>query len=192
MFTSRAEYRLMLRYSNADERLVQTAQKHGLLSKQEIITIQNRLDLKHEIINTTKKSITRDGVDLFNLKQKIKIRDYIKRPEANLFSVLRSLQLVPKRKNIPRWSYSEIIDDSETEIKYEGYINRHLAEIKKISKSENLPIDKNIDFSSLSGLSSEAVEKLSFVRPQTLGQASRISGVSPADVSVLMVHLFPR
>ena len=96
------------------------------------------------------------------------------------------------RKNIPLWSYSEIVDDSETEIKYEGYINRHLAEIKKISKSENLPIDKNIDFSSLSGLSSEAVEKLSFVRPQTLGQASRISGVSPADVSVLMVHLFPR
>ena len=192
MFTSRAEYRLMLRYSNADERLVKIAQKHGLLSKQEISTIQNRLDLKREIINTTKKSITKEGVSLFNLKQKIKIREYIKRPEVNLFSVLRGLQLVPKRKNIPQWSFNEVVDDSETEIKYAGYINRHLAEIKKISQSEGFPIDKNIDFSTLVGLSNEAVEKLSFVRPQTFGQASRISGVSPADVSVLMVYLFPR
>ena len=192
MFTSRAEYRLMLRYSNADERLVQLAQKHGLLSKQEISTIQNRLNLKREIINTTKKSITKEGVSLFNLKQKIKIREYIKRPEVNLFSVLRGLQLVPKRKNIPQWSFNEVVDDSETEIKYAGYINRHLAEIKKISQSEGFPIDKNIDFSTLVGLSNEAVEKLSFVRPQTFGQASRISGVSPADVSVLMVYLFPR
>jgi tRNA uridine 5-carboxymethylaminomethyl modification enzyme len=192
MFTSRAEYRLMLRYSNADERLVKIAQKHGLLSKQEISTIQNRLDLKREIINTTKKSITKEGVSLFNLKQKIKIREYIKRPEVNLFSVLRGLQLVPKRKNIPQWSFNEVVDDSETEIKYAGYINRHLAEIKKISQSEGFLIDKNIDFSTLVGLSNEAVEKLSFVRPQTFGQASRISGVSPADVSVLMVYLFPR
>ncbi len=80
--------------------------------------------------------------------------------------------------------------DVETEIKYEGYIKRHLSEIQKISQNENLFIDKNTDYSAYSGLSSEAVEKLSLVKPETFGQACRISGISPADASVLMVYLF--
>ena len=83
----------------------------------------------------------------------------------------------------------EAIEDVETEIKYSGYIKRHLKEIEKTSQSEELLINKDLDYLSISGLSSEAKEKLSVVKPQTLGQASRVSGVSPADVSVLMLHL---
>jgi tRNA uridine 5-carboxymethylaminomethyl modification enzyme len=130
------------------------------------------------------------AVGLFSLKQKMKLEKYIKRPSVNLFSVLKDLNMVPKNKNLSTWSFGEVVDDAETDIKYEGYINRHLAEIKKITKNEDFKIEKSTDYSSFEGLSNEAVEKLSFVRPQTFGQATRISGVSPADVSILMVHLF--
>ena len=81
------------------------------------------------------------------------------------------------------------MDDVETEIKYDGYIKRHLKEIEKLEKNENLRIDKDINFNEFHGLSLEARQKLSVVRPETFGQASRISGVSPADISTLMVYL---
>ena len=80
----------------------------------------------------------------------------------------------------------------ETEIKYAGYIKRHLSEINKISKNENTPIVPDVDYTSFSGLSNEAIEKLSFIKPETFGQACRISGVSPSDVSVLMVYLLTK
>ena len=87
------------------------------------------------------------------------------------------------------WSFLEVLDDVETEIKYDGYIKRHLQEIRKLEKNENLKIDKKTEFNKLRGLSLEARQKLTAVRPETFGQASRISGVSPADVSTLMVYL---
>ena len=83
----------------------------------------------------------------------------------------------------------EVIDDVETEIKYDGYIKRHLKEIEKLEKNENLKIDENINFNELHGLSLEARQKLSVIRPETFGQASRISGVSPSDISTLMIYL---
>jgi NAD/FAD-utilizing enzyme apparently involved in cell division len=86
----------------------------------------------------------------------------------------------------------EVIEDVETEIKYGGYIKRHLREIEKASQSEGVLINKDLNYLSISGLSSEAKEKLSLVKPQTLGQASRVSGVSPSDVSVLMIYLGKR
>ena len=190
IFTSRAEYRLMLRYSNVEDRLFKKAVAHGLLTTSQIEQINQRIDLKNKIFNTTKKSLPSRAVDLFSLKQKMKLEKYIKRPSVNLFSVLKDLNMVPKNKNLSTWSFGEVVDDAETDIKYEGYINRHLAEIKKITKNEDFKIKKSTDYSSFEGLSNEAVEKLSFVRPQTFGQATRISGVSPADVSILMVHLF--
>ena len=83
----------------------------------------------------------------------------------------------------------EAIEDVETEIKYDGYIKRQLKEIERLAQSEKLLINKGLNYSSIFGLSSEAKEKLSTVKPQTLGQASRVSGVSPADISVLMLHI---
>jgi len=190
MFTSRAEYRLMLRYSNVDSRLFPLAKKYFLLSKKEEETILNRLQLKNAVFNTIKESLPREVLKPFNLKQKIKTKDYIKRPGVGLIPVLKKLNKTPKKNNVPSWCYNEVLNDVETDVKYEGYIKRHLSEIQKISQNENLPIDKNVDYSSYSGLSNEAIEKLSIVKPETFGQACRVSGVSPADISALMVYLF--
>ena len=190
MFTSRAEYRLMLRYSNVDSRLFPLAKKYFLLSKKEEETILNRLQLKNAVFNTIKGSLPSEVLKPFNLKQKIKTKDYIKRPGVGLIPVLKKLNKTPKKNNVPSWCYNEVLNDVETDVKYEGYIKRHLSEIQKISQNENLPIDKNVDYSSYSGLSNEAIEKLSIVKPETFGQACRVSGVSPADISALMVYLF--
>ena len=190
MFTSRAEYRLMLRYSNVDSRLFHLAKKHSLLSKTDQDTILKRAELRLAFVDTLNKSLPTEALTFFDLKQKIKTKDYIKRPSVRLSTVLQRLGRKPKNHGFPGWSYKEVLNDVETNVKYEGYIKRHLSEIQKASQSESLPIDKETDYSAYSGLSSEAVEKLSLVKPETFGQACRISGVSPADVSVLMVYLF--
>ena len=190
MFTSRAEYRLMLRYSNADSRLFPLAEKHSLLSKREQGTILKRTELRLAFFDALNESLPTESLKLFGLKQKIKTRDYIKRPGVHLSAVLQGLGREPNNSGVPEWCYKEVLSDVETDVKYEGYIKRHLSEIQKVAQSESLPIDKNTDYSAYSGLSSEAVEKLSLVKPETLGQACRISGVSPADASVLMIYLF--
>tara|TARA_B100000073_G_scaffold196746_1_gene162931 strand:- start:510 stop:2360 length:1851 start_codon:yes stop_codon:yes gene_type:complete len=189
MFTSRAEYRMMLRYSNAETRLYKVAKKHGLLSVEEKMVIEKRVKDRKTIEKLTNKSIKSDYLETLNIKQPLPIKDYIKRPEANLANTLKTTNLFPKTTSSETWSFLEVIDDVETAIKYTGYIKRHLKEIEKLEKNENLKIDKNINFNKLGGLSLEARQKLSFVRPETFGQASRISGVSPADVSTLMVYL---
>ena len=189
MFTSRAEYRMMLRYSNAETRLYESAKKHSLLSFEEKAVIEKRFKDRKNIKKLTSQSIKSDYLDTFNIKQSLPIKDYIKRPEANLFNTLKKTNLFPKTTNSETWSFLEVVDDTETEIKYDGYIKRHLKEIEKLEKNENLKIDKNINFNELHGLSLEARQKLSVVRPETFGQASRISGVSPADISTLMVYL---
>jgi len=190
MFTSRAEYRLMLRYSNVDSRLFPLAKKHSLLSKADQDTILKRAELRLAFVDTLNKSLPTEALTFFDLKQKIKTKDYIKRPSVRLSMVLQRLGRKPKNHGFPGWCYKEVLNDVETSVKYEGYIKRHLSEIQKASQSESLPIDKETDYSAYSGLSAEAVEKLSLVKPETFGQACRISGVSPADVSVLMVYLF--
>ena len=189
MFTSRAEYRMMLRYSNAETRLYESAKEHCLLSAEEKKVVEKRFKDRKNIKKLTNQSIKSDYLDAFNIKQSLPIKDYIKRPEANLFGTLKKTNLIPKKISSEAWSFLEVVDDVETEIKYDGYIKRHLKEIEKLEKNENLKIDKNINFNELHGLSLEARQKLSVVRPETFGQASRISGVSPADISTLMVYL---
>ena len=189
MFTSRAEYRMMLRYSNAETRLYESAKEHCLLSAEEKKVVEKRFKDRKNIKKLTNQSIKSDYLDAFNIKQSLPIKDYIKRPEANLFGTLKKTNLLPKKISSEAWSFLEVVDDVETEIKYDGYIKRHLKEIEKLEKNENLKIDKNIKFNELHGLSLEARQKLSVVRPETFGQASRISGVSPADISTLMVYL---
>ena len=187
MFTSRAEYRMMLRYSNTDERLFSIAKKNKLLSDSELSLINDRIKVKNKLRQFVCDSFSNDCVKEFGLKQKMPIREYIKRPAVSLFDTLTKVR---KNEKKPRPQIEkEIIEDVETEIKYAGYIKRHLKEIKKMGEKESLSINKNLDYYSISGLSSEAKEKMSAVKPQTLGQASRVSGVSPADVSVLMVYL---
>ena len=189
MFTSRAEYRMMLRYSNAETRLYESAKEHCLLSAEEKKVVEKRFKDRKNIKKLTNQSIKSDYLDAFNIKQSLPIKDYIKRPEANLFGTLKKTNLLPKKISSEAWSFLEVVDDVETEIKYDGYIKRHLKEIEKLEKNENLKIDKNTNFNEFRGLSLEARQKLSVVCPETFGQASRISGVSPADISTLMVYL---
>ena len=189
MFTSRAEYRMMLRYSNAETRLYESAKKHSLLSIEEKMVIEKRFKDRKNIKELTSQSVKSDYLDTFNIKQSLPIKDYIKRPEVSLLNTLKKTNLLPKTTNSETWSFLEVVDDVETEIKYDGYIKRHLKEIEKLQKNENLKINKNINFNTFHGLSLEARQKLSVVRPETFGQASRISGVSPADISTLMVYL---
>ena len=192
MFTSRAEYRMMLRYSNAETRLYEFAKKHFLLSEEEKGVVEKRHKDRKYIKKLTNQSIKSDYLNTFNIKQSLPIKDYIKRPEASLVRTLKKTNLFPKKTNSETWSFLEVLDDIETEIKYGGYIKRHLKEIEKLGKNENLKIDKNINFNEFHGLSLEARQKLSFVRPETFGQAGRISGVSPADISTLMVYLLKK
>ncbi len=189
MFTSRAEYRMILRYSNTDERLYSIAKRHKLLNDLELSIVDERIDKKNSVRKFIRKSLSNRAVRELGLKQKMPIKEYIKRPQASLLKILTETtgNWGAKTKHTP--TEEEIIEDVETEIKYGGYIKRHLKEIDKVAQSENVPINKVFDYFSISGLSSEAKEKLSLVRPQTLGQASRVSGVSPSDISVLMIHL---
>ena len=189
MFTSRAEYRMMLRYSNAETRLYESAKKHYLLSAKEKTVIERRIRDRKNIKKLTSQSVKSKNLSTFNIKQSLPIKDYIKRPEANLLSTLKKTNLLPKKTSSEAWSFLEVVNDVETEIKYNGYIKRHLKEIEKLEKNEKLKIDKNINFNEFRALSLEARQKLSAVRPETFGQASRISGVSPADISSLMVYL---
>ena len=189
MFTSRAEYRMMLRYSNTDERLCGIAKKHNLLTERELSLIGDRITTKEKLRKLIGESLSNNNIKEFGLKQKMPIREYIKRPGVSLFDTLIKTGKIKNLSRPHNHRENEAIEDVETEIKYSGYIKRHLKEIEKTSQSEELLVNKDLDYLSISGLSSEAKEKLSAVKPQTLGQASRVSGVSPADVSVLMLHL---
>ena len=188
MFTSRAEYRLMLRYSNTDERLISVAEKHSLLSAGALSRAHNRLDQKQSILNNFNTSISPS-----NLPKSVKIshstpaKTVLKRPECSIFDFPDNF--LSHSGELPTWSSNELLLDIEAEIKYEGYIKRHLNDLERQKRNESLEISNKLDYSVLAGLSNEAVEKLSFVRPETLGQAMRVSGVTPADISVLLVNL---
>ena len=169
------------------------AENHNLLSKRKLDVLEKRNSLRKKTTEATLDSIPNSKIGLFGLKHGLPINKYIKRPEAkNITKVLRSLDKLPKNSGVEGWVFNEVVEDIETNIKYEGYIQRHLAEIKKLSKNESVSISTNINYDRFSGLSNEAREKLNLVKPETLGQASRISGVSPADMSVLMVYLLPK
>ena len=192
MFTSRAEYRLLLRYSNIDLRLFGLAKKHKLLSEDKINTIEERLSLREEINESINYSLSGEHIKTFGLKQGMPIKTHIKKQGVSLYTVLKKLNLLPPRKKQAPWAYNEVLEDIETSIKYEGYIKRHELEIKKLIKNEKITIGKDIDYSGFKGLSNEAKEKLNIVKPETFGQASRVSGVTPADLSALMIYLLPK
>jgi tRNA uridine 5-carboxymethylaminomethyl modification enzyme len=164
MFTSRAEYRLLLREDNADFRLCEYGKKIGLLDDERYAIYRQRLAGFNEVLNFIKTS---EAGRLYNL---------LKRPSVSI-----------EQLNIKNYS-DEILKRVELYIKYEGYINRQREEVKKIKKFENYHLDKNIDYKRLSGLSIEVVEKLEKIKPETIYEASRISGMTPAALSVLLLH----
>ena len=192
MFTSRAEYRILLRYSNADDRLFSFSKTWSLLSNVDISTIEDRIKMRGQIRDSLSKSISLSDIKNIHIdnNQRGPANTFLKRPEIKIFDLPDDLFSFSLPSSIPSWSINEVFLDVEAEIKYSGYIKRHRDEIEKQKKNESLKIWNNFEYSNLPGLSLEAREKLTSVRPETLGQAMRVSGITPADISVLMVHIF--
>lgn len=191
LLTSRAEYRLLLRHDNADLRLTEIGHSMGLIpqdryerflsKKQAILTEIERL--KTTIIKPTKEvqEIIR-SVGGSELKDGIKGADLMRRPEMN-YGLIK--MMIPSTEVLTE----DIEEQVEIQLKYEGYIEKSLAQVHKMSKMEDKKIPDNIDYDAINSLASEARQKLKNVRPLSVGQASRISGVNPADVSILLVYL---
>ena len=199
MFTSRAEFRILLRQDNADSRLIPKACELGMLSNERLqnlnekeIVIKNIYDIakKHNFqpfkINPYLKK-----QDTNIIKQAAKIYNIVLRPQVKLKDVLElNQELNNAVNNIANESYkNEILESVEILIKYQGYVDKEKENAEKIRKFESIELRKDLDYSKLNGISLEGREKLLKIKPKTIGQASRISGVSPADVSVLLVFL---
>ena len=191
MMTSRSEYRLILRQDNADQRLTPIGYKIGLVSE----TVFNNLKLKCELIEKELKRVQTLNIapsqqinsflvenNTAPLSTGCKLADLIRRPQLNY------AMLAPFDSGRPELPF-EVCEQVELQIKYAGYIDKQLAQIDTMRKLEKKSLPENIDYSTIRGLRLEAVEKLNKVKPVSIAQASRISGVSPADVSLLIVWL---
>ena len=191
MMTSRSEYRLLLRQDNADLRLTPLGYKIGLISQERYDAFEKKRSLIDGEIQRLRKLVfpPSDTVNeiLANanstpIKTGIHADELLKRPEIT-YAALEGADT--ERKPLPR----DVCEQVEISIKYEGYINRQMSQAKQFSKLENKRLPKDIDYKKIEGLRIEAMQKLDKIRPLSLGQASRISGVSPADIAVLMIYL---
>ncbi len=191
MMTSRSEYRLLLRQDNADERLMPTGYKLGLISEEQYAEFLRKKELKESEIERVKNTFIAPGADLnCMLEEKgtaplttgMRLSDLIKRPQLS-YEMLAPFDT--QRPPLPE----SVKEKVEIEIKYEGYITRQLAQVNEMLRLEGKLIPEDTDYKSIKGLRLEAVEKLAKIRPANIAQASRISGVSPADVSVLLIYL---
>jgi len=192
MLTSRSEYRLLLRQDNADERLTPIGYKYGLISEeryQRFLLKQEKIEQEIERMKLTKVSATTEVNEKLakyneHMDKGMKLAELVKRPSID-YKVLKEIDDETNNLNLP----IDIYEEAEIKIKYDGYINRQNRQIETMDKLERIKIPTDLDYSQLQHISTETREKLAKVRPVTLAQASRIGGVKPADISVLMVLL---
>ena len=190
MFTSRAEHRILLRQDNADIRLTRLGYKIGLADKKRIEELQKKekdiaslgKEIKTEKLIPEKVNKFLCSVGSAKIKEKKTLRALTKRPNVSLNDLLGMVELKKDYKK-------EVIDQVEINLKYESYIKKETEVVEKIERLENSRIPASFNYSDVASLSAEGKEKLNKIKPKSIGQASRISGVSPSDVSILMVYL---
>jgi tRNA uridine 5-carboxymethylaminomethyl modification enzyme len=192
MFTSRAEYRLLLREDNADLRLTEKARELGLVSDERWARFNQKIDnmekerqrLKETWMNPNSK-----GIDALNALLKTPMsreasgEDLLRRPEVDYDALVSLPEFGPALED------AEAAEQVEIQVKYEGYIERQKDEIEKSLRHENTKLPADLDYKQVKGLSNEVVLKLNAAKPETVGIASRISGITPAAISILLVHL---
>jgi tRNA uridine 5-carboxymethylaminomethyl modification enzyme len=198
MFTSRAEYRILLRQDNADERLTEKGYSLGLVSQERLNLFRAKQEATNQLTQWLKKtSLSPEDINAWlvnagttSIDQKTKAVNIVARPQVRL-SELISLyrEELSEIVKVSGDRFPEITEAAEIAIKYSGYIEREKVVADKIKRLEGLTLPSDIEYETLTSISTEARQKLSRIRPVTIGQASRISGVSPSDISILLLYL---
>lgn len=198
MFTSRAEFRTLLRQDNADIRLTPVSHRLGLASEERMALVGRKVEETEALITFLKEySVQPDAINTVLaelgtdvIRQKVKLNGILLRPQVNIQDLIQNIEdLQEFTGKIAPEIREHVVEQAEILMKYEGYIEKEFDIVSKFERLEEVRLKDDFDYHNLSSLSIEARQKLSKIKPRTLGQASRISGVSPADISVLMVYL---